>query len=196
VATDIDTRFLDSTHEPNLEIRRHNILVDDLEQGTYDLAHARAVLMHLADPLQAVSKMAAAVRPGGWLLLEEIDWISFGAVDPANPASQTFDQKMETLAKTLQRFHILDLYFGRHLRRLLEQVGFTEIGNTGNTGISRGGGPATQFLLMTLQLAGPPLIGAGVLTEQDVAMLQSLLTDPTFYYVDATNFGVWGKRPG
>lgn len=194
VATDIDTHLLDNMHEPNLEIRQHNILVDDLEQGYYDLAHTRAVLMHLADPLQAVSKMAAAVRPGGWLLLEEFDWISFGAVDAANPASQTFNQKMEALAKTLQQFHILDLYFGRHLRHLLEQVGFTEIGNAGIPTISRGGDPSTQFLLMTLQLAWPPLVGAGVLTEQDVALLQHLLTDPSFYYVDATNFGVWGKR--
>ncbi|HEY7415001.1 MAG TPA: hypothetical protein VH593_07400, partial [Ktedonobacteraceae bacterium] len=32
VATDIDTRFLDNTDEPSLEIRHHDILIDDLEQ--------------------------------------------------------------------------------------------------------------------------------------------------------------------
>jgi 2-polyprenyl-3-methyl-5-hydroxy-6-metoxy-1,4-benzoquinol methylase len=195
VATDIDTRFLDTIHEPNLEMRQHNILLDDLERGSYDLVHARAVLMHLADPGLAISKMAAAVRPGGWLLLEEFDWLSFGAIDPINDASRMFNQKMETLARTLQRFHILDLYLGRHLRQLLEQVGFSEIGNAGITGMNHGGDPSTHFLLMTLQVAGSPLIGAGVLTEQDVALLQRLLTDPSFYYIDAINFGVWGKRP-
>ena len=59
VATDIETRLLDKTHEPNLEMRRHDILVDGLEQGYYDLVHTRAVLMHLTDPVQAVKKMAA-----------------------------------------------------------------------------------------------------------------------------------------
>ena len=195
VATDIDTRFLDNTDEPNLEIRHHNILVDDVEQGSYDLAHSRAVLMHLADPDLAVSNMATAVRPGGWLLLEEFDWLSFGAIDTTNPTFQTFNQKMETLAKTLQNFHILDLYLGRHLRRLLEQVGFREIGNAGITGISRGGDVSTHFLLMTLQVAGPPLVSAGVLTELDITLLQRPLTDPSFYYIDVVNFGVWGKLP-
>jgi 2-polyprenyl-3-methyl-5-hydroxy-6-metoxy-1,4-benzoquinol methylase len=195
VATDIDMRFLDNAHEPNLEIRHHNILVDDLEQGSYDLAHTRAVLMHLADPGLAISKMAAAVRPGGWLFLEEFDWLSFGAIEPTNDASDMFSQKMEVLAKTLQTFRILNLYLGRHLRQLLERAGFSDLSNAGITGISRGGELSAHFLLMTLQVAGPPLIGAGVLTEQDMALLQQLLTDPSFYYIDATNFGVWGKRP-
>ena len=194
VATDIETRLLDKTHEPNLEMRRHDILVDDLEQEYYDLVHTRAVLMHLADPVQAVKKMAAAVRPGGWLFLEEFDWISFGAVDTESPAAQTFNQKMETLAKTLQAVHVMDLYFGRHLRGLLEQLGFVDIDTEGITGISRGGDPLTQLQQMNLQLAGPPLIAAGVLSEEDVALLRRLFADPSFYYVDGTFFGVWGRR--
>lgn len=48
---------------------------------------------------------------------------------------------------------------------------------------------------MNLQLAGPPLIAAGILTEQDVELLHHLLADPTFYYIDGIFFGAWGKRP-
>src|SRR5215472_15691797 len=36
VATDIETRLLDNAYEPKLEIRRHDILVDALEQEYYD----------------------------------------------------------------------------------------------------------------------------------------------------------------
>jgi len=194
VATDIETRLLDKMHEPNLEIRQHDILVDSLEQGYYNLAHTRAVLMHLSDPVQAVRKMAAAVRPGGWLFLEEFDWISFGAVDTDSPAAQAFNQKMGTLAKTLQAVHVMDLYFGRHLRGLLEQLGFVDTDAEGITGISRGGEPLTQLQQMNLQLAGPPLIAAGILSEEDVALLRQLFADPSFYYVDGTFFGVWGRR--
>lgn len=129
---------MDKQHEPNLEIRRHDILVDDLEQEYYDLVHTRAVLMHLSDPVQAVKKMAAAVRPGGLLFLEEFDWLSFGAVDTDSPTAQAFNQKMTTLAKTLQAVHVMDLYFGRHLRGLLEQHGFIDVESEGITGISRG----------------------------------------------------------
>ena len=37
VATDIDPRFLRRISFPNLEIRQHDILKDDLEKGQYDL---------------------------------------------------------------------------------------------------------------------------------------------------------------
>jgi hypothetical protein len=50
------------------------------------------------------------------------------------------------------------------------------------------------FQLMNLQLAGPPLIAAGVLTEEDVELLRKLFADPSFYYVDSVLFGAWGRR--
>src|SRR5215467_8945805 len=193
VATDIDTRLLGKQHETNLEVRRHDILADELEQGHYDLIHTRAVLMHLSDPAQAVKKMAEALRPGGWLLLEEFDWISFGAVDEENPEAQAFTQKMQMMMKMLQSVHIMNMYIGRHLRSLLERLEFIDVDTEGLAGISRGGGPSTQFQLMNLQLAGPPLIGAGVLTEEDVALLRRLFADPSFYYVDGIFFGAWGR---
>ena len=65
VATDINTRFLEVLDYPNLEVRRHDILADDLEPAAFDLVHVRFVLMHLADPSQAVRRMAAALKPGG-----------------------------------------------------------------------------------------------------------------------------------
>jgi len=194
VATDIEPRLMNKEHEPYLEIRRHDILVDELEQGYYDLVHTRAVLMHLSDPVHAVKKMAAAVRPGGWLFLEEFDQISFGAVDSESPVAQAFNQKMELLMQTLKAARIMNMYFGRHLRGLLEQLGFVDIGNEGSTEISRGGDPLTQFQLMNLQLAGPPLIAAGVLTGEDVELLRKLFADPSFYYVGSVFFGVWGRR--
>src|SRR5438477_11141348 len=114
-------------------------------KGIMTLVHARAMLMHLSDPVQAVKKMAAAVRPGGWLFLEEFDWISFGAVDTESPVAQEFNQKMEILAKTLKAARVMNLYFGRHLYGLLEELSFIDVNNEGITGISRGGDLLTQF---------------------------------------------------
>jgi hypothetical protein len=45
VATDLNPRFLGGHGLPNLEVRRHNILEDDLEAAHYDLVHCRALLM-------------------------------------------------------------------------------------------------------------------------------------------------------
>jgi ubiquinone/menaquinone biosynthesis C-methylase UbiE len=43
------------------------------ERGTFDCAHARFLLEHLRDPQRAVDEMAAAVRPGGRVVLEDDD---------------------------------------------------------------------------------------------------------------------------
>jgi ubiquinone/menaquinone biosynthesis C-methylase UbiE len=54
VATDINTRFLEALDYPNLEVRHHDILADELEPAAFDLVHVRFVLMHLAEPRRVV----------------------------------------------------------------------------------------------------------------------------------------------
>jgi SAM-dependent methyltransferase len=87
VATDIDPRFLAAPELAGVEVRRHDIRRDLLETGHYDLVHCRALLMHLAEPERALARMAAALRPGGWLLVEEGDLETFAVADPAHAAS-------------------------------------------------------------------------------------------------------------
>ncbi len=97
VATDADPRFLAGTAATGVEVRRHDILADPLEPGRYDLVHCRALLCHLPDPGLALYTMAAAVRPGGWLLAEDADYCSLVAADPAHPRSPRFDAVMRKL---------------------------------------------------------------------------------------------------
>ena len=73
MATDLDPRFLEAITAPNLEVRRHDILADPLPDAAFDLVHARALLAFLPHPDQTIHKMVAALKPGGWLLLEEPD---------------------------------------------------------------------------------------------------------------------------
>jgi SAM-dependent methyltransferase len=81
LATDLDPRFVEGHGRSNLEILRHDILSDPLEDGTFDLAHERALLVHLPERQQALERMVAAVRPGGWVVAEDPD--HGGAMIPA-----------------------------------------------------------------------------------------------------------------
>src|SRR5882724_8873761 len=47
LVTDLDPRFLEKLEASNLEVRRHNIVSDPLPEATFDLIHARLVLIHL-----------------------------------------------------------------------------------------------------------------------------------------------------
>jgi SAM-dependent methyltransferase len=69
----VDTRFLDALEYPNLEVLRHDITIETLPERAFDLVYARAVLTHLAGRDVALRRMAAALKPGGKLLVEEVD---------------------------------------------------------------------------------------------------------------------------
>jgi SAM-dependent methyltransferase len=65
--------------------RRCDITRDDVEPASSDLVHSRFLLMHLDDPADALRRVAAALRPGGWLVAGEPDNDVAGSVDPAHP---------------------------------------------------------------------------------------------------------------
>ncbi len=44
--------------------------------GSFDAAHCERVLMHLADPGEALNEMRRVVRPGGRIVAAEPDWAS------------------------------------------------------------------------------------------------------------------------
>src|SRR4051794_21337233 len=71
LATDIDTRFVGELTYPNLDVRRHDITTDDVPESEFDLVHARLLLEHLPAHALALSKLVAALKPGGWLLVED-----------------------------------------------------------------------------------------------------------------------------
>jgi SAM-dependent methyltransferase len=92
-------------------------LADD-EWGTFDVAHCRFLLEHIAEPLEVVKAMVRAVRPGGRVIFEDDDhdllrlWPEVPRVDRLWRAY-------------IRAFHRLgnDPYIGRRLVALLHEAG-------------------------------------------------------------------------
>jgi SAM-dependent methyltransferase len=196
VATDLNSRFLVGHELPNLEVRRHDILVDDLEEAHYDLVHCRFVLMHLPDPLQALERMAAAVRPGGWLLVEEAAFGFSGATSPWHPRAGAFDRKSQVIRAAVQAKGVIDFFFGCRLPALVEGLGLREVDHEEATLIGRGGDPSARNCQMSSQIHRGPFVAAGVLTEADFNELDRAFDDPSFSFIPLTVFGAWGRRAG
>lgn len=74
MAIDIDTRFIEPLASDVVEVRRVDLRTDELPQARFDLVHARLVLEHLTERRQILDRLAAALRPGGWLVIEDYDW--------------------------------------------------------------------------------------------------------------------------
>jgi SAM-dependent methyltransferase len=129
LATDIDLSWLDAAGPDTLQVRRHDVGTEPPPATDLDLVHARLVLTHVPRRREALESMIAALRPGGWLLLEEAD-----------PALQPLlcledDGPEQQLANRLRRgFRSLmagrgaDLAYGRTLPRLLREHGLADVG--------------------------------------------------------------------
>jgi len=190
-ATDIDPRFLEEIEEPNLEVRRHDITVEDLPAGQFDLAHTRWLLHHLPDPERVVARMIAALRPGGWLLLEEVDFFPVHA-----STSRLYTDFMVRLTETVMAASGRDGFWARALPALVTDQGLDEVDTDGDLAILRGGSPWARFLqLSARQVRDKVVSGSGTMTAERFDAALALLDDPTFWAFAGAGIAVWGRRP-
>ena len=58
--------------EPQLDEQ----LAQLLDEGIYDLVHARLLLEHLPERERALDKLVRSLRVGGWIVIEDVDYVS------------------------------------------------------------------------------------------------------------------------
>jgi len=194
LATDIDTRYLEHLAHPGVELRRHDIATEPLPESSFDLIHTRLVLNHLPARDVALAKMVAALRPGGWLLLEEFDTESM-PTDPAlNPAERRLT--METLQRRLLTARGADLYLGRTLAGRLEKLGLTDVQAEGAVTFWRGGSPAAQLRRANFEQIRQAALATGEVTEAAIDADLAATDDPAVVNLSPVMWSVRGQRPG
>ena len=197
VATDLNPRFLRAAELPgSIEVREHDILADGFEPQAYDLVHARALLVHMPEPERTVARLAASVRPGGWLLLEEADFSMFRASDAHYPGAEQFDRSVRRLLDAIRDAGIWDGALGHRIPLLVERLGFGETHHDCVPFMARGGDdPGGKFWSLTFRLSGPELVAKGVVEQTDLDHVVACLADPEFRFIAGVLFGACGRRP-
>ncbi len=195
LATDLEPKWLAGLPLPNVEVRRHDIVADDLPEAAFDLVHARLVLIHIPQRDVALRRMARALRPGGWLLIEDFDPNVAGeaCLDP-----QTDDHhlanKMRAAFRRLLTERGADLEYGRKLPRLLREEGLVDIGADGHLTVM--GGEALRRLdEANLLQVRDALLGKGLVTEGELTRYLELLRAPDFELSMSPLVSAWGRRP-
>ena len=128
VGTDIDAKKLEMAAREANEQRLTNIefrLEDIAEcepQERFDLVHARFVLTHLANPAAALSRMRRALRPGGVIAIEDIDFRGHFC----HPENAAFWRYVELYTETVRR-RGADANIGPRLPSLVAAAGFTRV---------------------------------------------------------------------
>jgi SAM-dependent methyltransferase len=207
VATDINTTLLDDLDLPNLEVRRHDLLTEDLPKGEFDLIHTRLVLIHLPAREEILRRMAEALAPGGWLLVEDISF--YGAGTATRLGSVVFHGLLAPL-KAMFRAHGLDPGFARRLPILFNRLGLTEVGAEGRVVVLIGGSANVGWALPTVDKFQARLTGGDQHTKARAAFervpalrrvvdgqltrVRRLLDDPEFAVFCPALVATWGRR--
>lgn len=187
-AVDLDTRFLDEIDAANLDVVCQNVLTDGIPGDAYDLAHARLLLMHLPTREKFVGEMAATLRPGGWLLVEDIDASALPVLAEGVYA--------DVLAKAIEAFHVAGATatFGRQLPELFDAAGLEDVEAVCELMTFRGGSTAAQMYITSMEQLRPALLAVGT-TEDQLEGFRHVMSDPTRWFSGFAFYSVRGRRP-
>jgi SAM-dependent methyltransferase len=195
VATDLDVTFLEELAEPNLEVHRHDVEAADPPAGPFDLVHMRFLLAWLRDPQAVLRRIAAALKPGGVLLAEEMDFVSVvpdPRVDPEAAALLARVQEAKTTA--VATVHGLDPLHGRRLAADLAAAGLAGVASEGRCATWRGGTPGARFEALSVLQLREAAVATGLVSDADVDRALALYENPGFSFVSPITMAAWGRR--
>ena len=190
MATDIDLQFV-GEQPANVILRQHDIAVDRLPAEHFDLAHARAVLQHVPAREQALANMVAATKPGGWVVIEDVDWLVFDSQDLPEP----FATLSSTVRGTTTAANGYDGYWGRRLLGALRAAGLVEVESKGKVVTMHGGTPSAEWYVIALERARQGVIDAGLLSAEVVDEALAQARQPDFAVLGPLAISAWGRRP-
>jgi SAM-dependent methyltransferase len=188
LATDINIALLDSLGLSNVEVKQHDITKDSVPDSTFDFVHARWLLHHLPDPQLAVRRMIDALRPGGWLLLEEVDFFPV-----RTSTSQLYKDFMVALSGNVVRASGRDCFWARALPGLVAGMGLQQVGGEGDFSVLQGGSPVAEFFSLTAEQMRERMLAAGELSAEQLDEALRLLNSPDFWAFGGGGVAVWGQ---
>lgn len=200
VATDLDVRFLELIEAENLEVRTHDIMEDELETGAFDLVHSRFLLEHLPGYRHALARMIDALAPGGWIVVEDVDFAGAIMADPQQRPGHP-RTSVEIGAELTQRMLFfagprgIQAELGRRLPELLIEAGLEDVGGEGRTNLMWSGSEESELGRLSLERVTKVAAEAGLITEEDRARYMRVVTEPGHASFSPLRFGAWGRKP-
>jgi SAM-dependent methyltransferase len=194
VATDINTDWIAGSLPANVELRRHDIGIDALPESAFDVVHARAVLTFVAERRTALERMVAALKPDGWLLVEEL-------VPPVTESWGRPDDPDVALARKARRAIMEmvrrgggDLHFVQELPGYLAAAGLADFGAEGYF-IPYRTRAVAGLTKANIDQLGDAILEAGLMDTAELERYREVLERPDcFYPASMALISVWGRR--
>jgi ubiquinone/menaquinone biosynthesis C-methylase UbiE len=200
LVTDVDLRVIERSargRPANLEVRRHDIGADPLPGSAFDLIHARLVLCHVPQREAALATLVAALKPGGWLVLEEFDGRLVDRAIPIGDAEEAARYRRMSGALTrLLDEHGYDIAYPRGLFGRLKAAGLAEVGMEGHLAVREGGSLGARFEALNFTQVRAEAVAKGLITDPEVDAVLSRTAAADFAVFSQVMLTAWGRRPG
>jgi SAM-dependent methyltransferase len=165
-----------------------------LPAGSFNLVHARTLLINLTRPEEAVAEMARLARPGGVVALQEPDTAAW-VCDPPHRAFDVLRDEVRAVYPRTGR----DFDMGRRLGRLLRDAGLRDVEVRPTARATRPGDYYHTFLLTLCGMLREEILAGRRLTpdrlDSDVAELRDHLAQPGAITCQPTLWQAWAVKP-
>jgi SAM-dependent methyltransferase len=157
----------------------------------FDIVYARFLLTHLPNPGDLISAMSRCMRPGGVIIVEDIDYRGHFA-EPACPA---LDRSVELYTKSVQR-RGADPNIGPRLPGLLREAGIEDVQMRLVHPAALQGG-IKLLICVTLESIAEAALADGFATEvelrETIQALYEFAQDPHTVMGGPRVFQAWGR---
>lgn len=195
VATDIDTSFLRLLDAPRLEIWEHDVSRDTLPIGAFDIVHARFVLDVVPNGTDALKRMVDAVRPGGWIMLEEFDSVTSVGYSLSAALDVSAFARIQKALDSLWKEQGFDGEFGRKVAFHLHQFGMSGIESVGHVFMRQGATSGVEPWRLSVERLRSQFVERGLASNQLIDEHQALLMNPEFFYFSPLRVITWARKP-
>ena len=190
LTVDLDTSLLQGLASDRVEVRQLDLMADQLPQASFDLVHARLLLMFLSPRLEALERLVGAARPGGWVTSIAPDFTTV-ALTPTSAEWQRVWSRFLDAAMTSG----WDPGYGARLCGDLGAAGLVEVHADYISRRCPGGSLPSSLLSLTFERLREKMVLLGADTAE-IDEARRMLEDPRSTFTPPTTCVARGRRPG
>lgn len=193
VGVDKNIEYIKSISAPQITKIAGDIIDVELENNSFDLIHARYVLIHILESVNVIEKLVKLLKPGGLLVLEEPD---FTAAQVINNTS-TNDQAQQTVNAAISQMFIdinLDPAFGLKLPLILQKNSMDIESVLDNRHLCCGNSKVAKVMGSSAATLQSNYVKTQKASVQDVEVYISNSVDSNFWTIYYSTISIVGRR--
>jgi len=191
-AIDINTRFLNRLPS-EVRVVTEDICTAALQPESFDLVHARYVLIHLPNFQVALKKMLTSLKPGGWLVVEEPDFQTARAISGDHQGVRSVTHVNRAIHQMFASKG-MDHSLGSRLPALLQAAGLRNLRVENNAFISQGASAVAEMMRMSARQLRTQYVATGEATEQDIENYCTFAQKPSTWAIYYATVAVVGQK--